>query len=252
MNTLRHVAAATSPDPVGEESGSSGPAPTGTGDPRPSASRRRARRTGRPAQAATSEGDGDSKAARTRQRLLTAAATVLGRQGYSGTRLSDIAELAQMQAPAIYYYYPSREDLIEEVMYVGAAAMLTHLREALEALPPGANPAVRISAAVEAHLRNELELSDYSKAIIRNGNQLPEQVAARAKAEVAAYNDIWRTLLAELRDAGMLRDDLDAGVARMIVLGALNWAAEWWDPERGDLETIISTTQSMVLHALRP
>lgn len=193
-----------------------------------------------------------SKSARTRERLLDAAAGVLSRKGFAGTRLSDIAEQAQVQAPAIYYYYSSREDLIEEVMYVGATAMRTNLLEVLAALPPGTKPADRIAAAVEAHLRHELEISEYSTAIIRNANQLPENVSRRALAEVGAYNDIWRGLIAELAAAGQLRSDVDAAVARMLVLGALNWAAEWWSPERGPLEETISTAQSMVLHALRP
>ena len=36
----------------------------------------------------------------------------------------------------------------------------------------------------------------------------------------------------------------------MIVLGALNWAAEWWDPDRGPIDAVITTAQSMVRHAL--
>lgn len=197
------------------------------------------------------EQSGGSKSTRTRERLLDATAEVLSRKGFAGTRLSDIAEQAHVEAPAIYYYYPSRQDLIEEVMYTGAAAMKAHLEQALAALPADATPAERIAAAVEAHLRNELEISDYSHAIIRNGNQLPEPVSRRALAEIARYNEIWRGLVTELADAGQLRPDIDPALARMIVLGALNWAAEWWDPERGSIETIISTAQSMVLHALR-
>jgi TetR/AcrR family transcriptional regulator, cholesterol catabolism regulator len=192
------------------------------------------------------------KSARTRGRLLDAAALVLSRKGFSGARLSDIAEEAHIQAPAIYYYYPSREDLIEEVMYVGAAAMREHVTQALDGLPPGTTPSDRIAAAVETHLRHELEISDYSRAIIRNANQLPEHISRRALAEVGAYNDVWRSLIAELEAAGQLRSDVDPAVARMIVLGALNWAAEWWDPQRGPIDEVISTTQSMVLHSLRP
>ena len=193
-----------------------------------------------------------SKSARTRARLLDAAAQVLSRKGFSGARLSDIADQAHVQAPAIYYYYPSREDLIEEVMYVGAAAMRDHLVQTLDGLPPTTTPSDRISAAVETHLRHELEISDYSKAIIRNANQLPEQISRRALAEVTAYNEIWRSLIADLDAAGQLRADVDPAVARMVVLGALNWSAEWWDPERGSIEQVIATTQSMVLHSLRP
>src|SRR6201993_760029 len=77
-----------------------------------------------------------SKSARTRNRILNAAAHVLSVKGYAGTRLSDVAEYAELQAPAIYYYFASRDDLIEEVMYAGIADMRGHLQGALDALPP--------------------------------------------------------------------------------------------------------------------
>ena len=67
-----------------------------------------------------------SKSARTRERILDAAAHVLSRKGYAGTRLSDVADQAEIQAPAIYYYFPSRDDLIEEVMWSGIAHMREH------------------------------------------------------------------------------------------------------------------------------
>src|ERR1700742_1933615 len=91
-----------------------------------------------PARAAA--GDTASKSARTRERILDAAAHVLSAKGYAGTRLSDVAEYAELQAPAIYYYFASRDDLIEEVMYSGIADMRVHLQGVLEALPPGASP----------------------------------------------------------------------------------------------------------------
>jgi len=53
------------------------------------------------AQPVTDE-DQESKSARTRKRILDAAAYVLSRKGYAGTRLSDVAELAKLQTPAIY------------------------------------------------------------------------------------------------------------------------------------------------------
>lgn len=194
----------------------------------------------------------DSKSARTRARLLDATAKVLARKGFSGTRLSDVAEEARVQAPAIYYYYPSREDLIEAVLYAGAQAMHDYLTEALARLPEGTSPSDRIAAAVEAHLRHELELSDYTRAVIRNANQMPEQFSRRALATIGTYNEIWRDLVADLAAAGLLRADVDASVGRMLVLGALNWTAEWWDPSRGSLDELVAVAQSMVLHALRP
>jgi AcrR family transcriptional regulator len=195
--------------------------------------------------------DGSPKSARTRQRILDAAAQVLSLKGYAGTRLTDIAERAEVQAPAIYYYFPSRDDVIEEVMWAGIARMRSHVRDALEALPAGAGPLDRIDAAVEAHLRHELEISDYAKAAIRNSAQLPDTIRARQLAEADRYGEVWRALITDARNAGELRPDLDPRAARMLVLGALNWAVEWWNPRRGALSTLVQTAQSLVRHGLR-
>ena len=74
----------------------------------------------------------DAKSTRTRARILDAAAHVLSVKGFAGTRLTDVADYADLQAPAIYYYFPSREDLIEEVMYCGISDMRRHLQDTLD------------------------------------------------------------------------------------------------------------------------
>jgi TetR/AcrR family transcriptional regulator, cholesterol catabolism regulator len=181
--------------------------------------------------------EASSKSARTRERILDAAAHVLSRKGYAGTRLSDVADQAEIQAPAIYYYFPSRDDLIEEVMWSGIAHMREHMTGVLAALPPDADPLDRIDAAVEAHLRYALEISDYTTASIRNAGQVPESIAIRYTAEASQYGDMWRKLLQEADNAGLLRADLDPMAARMLVLGALNWAA---GPSLGQVPRIVS------------
>ena len=68
-------------------------------------------------------------------------------KGFAGTRLSDVAEYAELQAPAIYYYFGSREELIEEVMYCGIAELRKHVQDALDDLPPETSPLERIMVA---------------------------------------------------------------------------------------------------------
>jgi TetR/AcrR family transcriptional regulator, cholesterol catabolism regulator len=196
--------------------------------------------------------DALSKSARTRSRILDAAAHVLSVKGYAGTRLSDVAEYAELQAPAIYYYFASREDLIEEVMYSGIAEMRKHLQGVLDALPPDTSPMDKILAAVEGHLRHQLELSDYASATIRNTGQIPERLRARQLKEDAGYGRIWRRLFDEARASGQIRDDLDVRLAQLLVIGALNWSAEWFDPRRSSVDTIVSNAQVLVRNGLSP
>ena len=193
-----------------------------------------------------------SKSERTRGRILNAAARVLSVKGYAGTRLTDVAEYAQLQAPAIYYYFASREDLIEEVMYAGIAEMRTHLQGVLDALPPVTSAMDKIMAAVEAHLRHQLELSDYASATIRNAGQIPEGLRGRQLKEEAAYGRIWRKLFDEARADSQISGDLDARLAQLLVIGALNWSTEWFDPRRSSVDAVVSNAQVLVRNGLSP
>lgn len=196
--------------------------------------------------------EGDTKYARTRGRILDAAAYVLSRQGYAGTRLSDVAQRANIQTPAIYYYFVSRDDLIEEVMACGLADMREHLKSTLATLPPDTAAIDRILAAAEAHLRHELEISDYTTASIRNHGQIPERLRIRADQEGNSYGAIWRQLFDDAARTGALRTDVDPRISQMLVMGALNWAAEWWDPSRTPLDAIVSAAQKLIRSALLP
>jgi TetR/AcrR family transcriptional regulator, cholesterol catabolism regulator len=196
--------------------------------------------------------EADSKSARTRARILDAAAHVLSAKGFAGTRLSDVAEHAEIQAPAIYYYFASREELIEEVMYCGVAELRKHVQEALNKLPPETSPLDRIMTAVEAHLRHELEISDYATASIRNSGQIPQRLRARQLKEETSYGRVWRRLFDNALAEGQIRADLDPRYAQLLVLGALNWAAEWRDPRRDSVDSIVVNAQSLVRHGLSP
>jgi AcrR family transcriptional regulator len=185
----------------------------------------------------------------TRERLLRAAAAVLAERGYGQTRLGEVASRAGLRPPAVYYYFDSRDDLVAEVMRVGQRRAREHVEDAVRATAGGWLD--RVDAAVEAHLRIQLELSDFAAAVTRNAGHVPAPVRAALQEESDGYHDTWRRLLAGARRAGELRDDLDPTVARMLVIGALNWAVEWWRPELS-VDAVVATACRMIHQALAP
>lgn len=162
----------------------------------------------------------------TRERLLRAAAALLAERGYAQLRLGDIAARAGIRPPAVYYYFDSRDDLVAEVMHAGQQRVREHVELAIEAA--SGTWMDRVDAAVAAHLRIELELSDFAAAVSRNAGHVPARVRQALQEHSEAYHETWRRLLGSARAAGELRADLDPSVARMLVIGALNWAVEWW------------------------
>lgn len=186
----------------------------------------------------------------TRDRILHAAADVLSRKGYSETRLGDIAAAARLRAPAVYYYFESRESLISEVMALGQRLLREHVESALAALTDEASAMDRICTAVQAHLQVELQLSSFATAVTRNRGQLPDDVRDTLRAESSAYIELWRGLLDQARAVGAIRDELDLRAARMLIMGALNWTPEWWSPYHGPLNGVVETAQKLVRHGL--
>lgn len=193
----------------------------------------------------------DPPDATTRTRLVHAAASVLSRNGYAKAHLADIAELADLKAPAVYYHFDSRDDLITAALREGQVIVREHVAQALQDLPPSATPNDRILAAVEAHLRIELELSDLASAVVRTARHVPQHIRDHIDGDVEAYYDVWRTLLHDAEAAGTLRPDLHLPIARMLVIGSLNWATEWRDAGT-PIDDVVRNARHLIAGALFP
>lgn len=185
----------------------------------------------------------------TRDRILAAAATALSTKGYAKAHVADIARIAELQPPAVYHYFSSREELVAAVMREGQLLVRRHVEAALAALPDDSDVADRIGAAVGAHLRLELELSEFATAVTRNAGHLPRPLRDELARESKEFHDVWRSLLQQALHTGRLHPGLDLHAGRMLVLGALNWATEWWRPDI-PVDEVVRTAQLMVLGGL--
>ena len=204
----------------------------------------------KPTTAARDDGAREAKSVRTRKRLLDSTAHVLSRKGFAETRLSEIAKRAGLQAPAIYYYFSSREELIAEVIWVGMNEVRTEARTVVASLPADASPLDRIDAAVQIHFKWVIQASDYTMAAVRNANQMPASITRRYHSEAQLYGRFWADLLDEAQAAGMLRAGLEPRAARMLIIGALNWAPEWLDTRRGSYEEVLETARIIIRRGL--
>ena len=119
------------------------------------------------------EDRGYTKAELTRRRILDAAAKVFRARGFVGSRLTDIAAEANLQAGSLYYHFASREALVEAVMWAGQLRTEEQVRQQLAALGPEATPMQRLHTAVEAHLLAVLSSTDANSASIKMIGQVP-------------------------------------------------------------------------------
>ncbi|WP_158617264.1 TetR/AcrR family transcriptional regulator [Falsigemmobacter faecalis] len=188
----------------------------------------------------------------TRQRVLDAAAQIFARRGFSGTTLSDIAKAAGLKTGSLYYHFASREDLVAEVMARGVRQVAESVEAALAALGPEARPIERLRTAVEQHLLCLLERSDYARANTKLSSEVPPHLRSLHAANEEIYGALWKDLLAQAAAAGEIRSDLSLSAVRMLMLGAMAWAPEWYRPEAGPARDLARTFSEMTFAGLLP
>lgn len=165
-----------------------------------------------------------------RQRIIVAASEMLAHRGYAGTTLDDIAKAAGTQAGSLYYYFASREELAEEVLTSGARDTMRYTMDAVAALPPGTSARTRLETAIMAHVTFTLGRSLAALAASRTIGQLPPEVESKVNKVFRAYGVFIAELFQAAAAEGAIAADVDLSAARMLVVGAANWTAEWFHP----------------------
>ena len=98
--------------------------------------------------------------------------------------------VGRIEAGSIYYHFESREEILRALLERGIGDARRDVMMAIEMAGPRSSPLVRLRAALGAHLKFALRHHFSSR----------------------------------------LQPGFDPSVVRMLVMGALTWVAEWYDP----------------------
>lgn len=170
--------------------------------------------------------------------ILNAGAWLLRHRGYESMTTRAIAERVGIKAGSIYHHFPSKDAIVEQVLNEGVRVVFDAVTAALAALPADATPLDRLRAAIKSHLQSSLENSDYTSASIRAFAFLPSGLREHCRVERRRYEEIWRDIVQQAADAGYIPQGLSLDAVRLMLLGAVNWAGEWYRPGRVSIDEI--------------
>ena len=176
------------------------------------------------------------KAARTRSEVLRAAARVLRDRGYKATTIRQIAVEANMEAGSVYYHFKSKEKIVDEVLQTGLSDLLVGVSRVIEQFGEPNDHCARISAAISAHMDFLFRASEFTSANVRSYGMLPTKLRRRHRVIRHEYAAVWDKMLSDAQQSGAVRKDIQIVPLRQVMLGALNWTVEWFDPRKAGLE----------------
>lgn len=198
---------------------------------------------GRPRKTVDERDDGNRRRA-----LLTGAARLFRRKGFDATSTRDIATAAGMQSGSPFYHFKSKQALLFAVMEEGMRSAIERQGVALKRAESAAPDA---AARLRLLVRNHFDIllgpgSDFIPVMLYEARSItPRQRTVLAELQ-SEYEAPWNPVLEALDAAGLLKADVK--LARLLIFGALNWSAQWYDRRKGaTLDTLTQAAMGLFI-----
>jgi len=160
--------------------------------------------------------------------IVRAAGRLFAAKGYAATTIRDIAGAVAMQSGSPFYHFRTKQDMLRAVVLEGIGAINAAVAQAARS---GTSPRATFEAMLRAHLDQLLgeRGRDFAATLLHESRHLDAEAQAEVVALKDSYETMWQKALKDLKRAGLIADD--SRVARLFLLGALNWTVQWYRPD---------------------
>ncbi|HCW60067.1 MULTISPECIES: TetR/AcrR family transcriptional regulator [Sphingomonadaceae] len=175
--------------------------------------------------------------------IVDKAAELFARRGFTGASLSDLAAACQTSKSLIYHYFPSKEDILYEVMssHIDQLVEDTH-----QVAREGGRAADQFNRLIHAFLRHYMGAASRQKVLLNELAHLPDAMRETIVSKQRQVVEVTQKLLTALTP-GLAGDPKRARVQTMLLFGMINWTHTWYDPD-GDIK--IDELAEMVLELI--
>ena len=158
-----------------------------------------------------------------REAILAAAARLYARHGFDGASVADLAKACKSSKSLIYHYFPSKEDMLGEVMTAHLDALVAAAREATRS----GTPEQKLRALTLSFMRLYVGAQDSHKVLLNELDNLPRdarsEVIGKQRRIIATVED----LICEIRP----ETGPPALPLTMLFFGMINWTHTWFRAE---------------------
>jgi AcrR family transcriptional regulator len=186
------------------------------------------RAAGRPKVKAPQERIGSERDDAVRRRIIRAAAEIYRECGYERAGMTDIARRLGMTAPALYWYFRSKQDILVAFLEHTVADLIQFVRS----LVHSSEPAQRLWEFVHAYVLWQLQQQELSAAYERIyalghlRNSLPDRERQRITALEQEFYGMCRDLIASVHG----RDSTAVAPIAFALIGMVEHLIAWFRP----------------------
>ncbi len=167
-----------------------------------------------------------------RDDVIRAAARLFAERGYHGTSMRDLGRELGLLGSSLYSHVSSKEDLLVEVVEMGAGMFEAAADRALRTAD---DPRGRLRALLAGHVEVVVDHLDEVRTFLNEANALDDRFRVVSRRD--AYEAVFRQVLADGVESGEFRADLDPKIGGIFILSVLNATERWYRPD-GPLDRV--------------
>lgn len=170
----------------------------------------------------------EKKILRKKEQILASAIEIVNRRGYSGATMVEIAAELLMTKGSLYYYFKNKSDLMYQCHNFVLSQAIEDLEEILNDEDSSATEILK--KMIATHMEYAIEEKEVFNLIIEpkrffNEEQLELVLKLRKK-----YEDLFNQIIKRGAARGEFQAE-EPSIVRMIILGAMNWVQQWYNPK---------------------
>lgn len=155
------------------------------------------------------------------------AVRLFAERGYAATSMRDIADAVGLLPGSLYAHLESKELLLLDIIETGIDEFLVAMRAIVQG---GQEAQQQLRSAIKTHMSLVAENLQQAGVVFHQWKFLSGDDRARVVEKRSAYERMFIQILDGGVASGSFRPELDTRIAVLVILGALNWAPEWFSP----------------------
>ena len=160
-----------------------------------------------------------------RQSILDSATQVFAKTGFYRAKAIEIAHKANIAVGTIYNYFKNKDDILISIFDERIGELNRSLKKAIHEIENPDDALAVILDSTISILQNDRELAEVVTIELRQSSKF---FSSTAIASVIEYLDIITEVVRQGQQRGIYRDDMDARVIAMVMLGSLENLIHVW------------------------
>ncbi len=182
-----------------------------------------------------------------RHRVLAKAAELFVKNGYHATTVEAIAKSLNMTKPAIYYYIPSKHDILYQLHDWTIGLFTDRAAAILKTEDP---PDVKLRKMIISHIDTAVAEMSGVSALLHEEFALTGKARAKIVRKRDIYDRMFRRVIQDGIDRGIFVE-CDVALASFYILGFVNYVPHWYRPNgRLSMEDISLSLADLALGGL--